>query len=227
MKLRVLVSILCLSGASIINAAEPAKLTEEDFLSKYQPDKNKCRPGLIAGEDGKPQQNPDFLLKSIEGSIACMLKGEKHVYWIQPGQGSYFERLFSDLKELKDLLAAKNFAYFKIGRSVFIFSPVGRQYALLFGKSEKTDTSMKDTYFIGHLLGYSDEDIKAFHTKIGGSEKVWVDRKAQTQKWIQDNKDGIEAWAAKHLKIHSFEKSQCDAQTTTAAQVKTDVDIKK
>ena len=217
MKLRILVSILCISNISIVNAAAPGKkLTEEAFLDQHKPDKNRCRPGVIAGKDGEPESNPQFLGGSIEGTIACMLKGEKNVYMVN--KESDFERLFSDLKDLKELMAAKNYEHFKLldGTNI-VFSPAGRRYAFLFGKLKLAGPgAVNGGYLTGFLLGYSDDDIEAFFKRISASEEQYRKAKREDVKWLRENIHGIDEWAIKNLKIENFQKSQADSQTASA-----------
>lgn len=197
--LSTLFMVLC--GAISYAAQQADKSAEfQELYKKYNPTGDRCRAVIQSGEKG-PIVNGSSLLKENkpEPLIACMMTGSKDVALV-------------DYQRLSDtaLAVAKeyNMGYIFIGAKsgsksqLILYTPKGKQYALLFVKNKRLGTGLGGAYLTGHLLGYSDDDIRAFYERMGW--KTFDVNKKASLEWISDNAKDIEQWIVDNMKKYDF-----------------------
>lgn len=182
---------------------------KEDLINHYKPTPQLCRPTIIAN-DKKPFYK-DFKFSLIggrayvsrsddqdpetEGSIACMIAGYKKVFQATLIEFAYYSQPF------KDMLKLEQFDYVYVINPIdyffVLFSSEGRENALLLLK-ESTKPLVGNAFIQGFLLGYHEDDIKAFY-RFAVCNRDFEQDKKEALSWIEQNKPSIETWAQEHI----------------------------
>lgn len=178
--------------------AEQRKKAEEFqayLLAKYKPTQEHCGPDIIAAHTKTGYATSAKTVcadveVNKEKEFACMLAGYKQVYF-----GSFTE-FYNFSTELKDLFKLKQFDYLK-SDFLYIFTPAGRKNALLLLK-EMTHPHVQNSFSDGLLLGYTEQNIRAYYKCSLISRNPDADMQEAVE-WIQKNEADIETWAAQHV----------------------------
>lgn len=113
---------------------------------------------------------------SFERGIQCMLAGHKDVYYGNVA-GIIYDRI-------PEQYAKREIQLITLPDGNFVlYTKKGERNAHLFAKQDQDELSRKNHYLTGHLLGYSEEDIKYFYerNKFANYEQD----KNEAIKWLQ------------------------------------------
>lgn len=160
-----------------LSAAEvaEAEALAQQLIEKYKPTKETCDFG-------------QKLLLSKEGTLACILSGNKNVFW---GAAIWYKNFPENIKQL---MREKNIKTLDLAQKneMIWYSPTGEQHALLLQKylNDYFEPYLRGSkpsfefnpYLVGFLLGYSDDEMK--NHQYG--ENFEQDKK-DAQEWVVKN----------------------------------------
>jgi len=151
---------------------------EKHFIEIYSPSKGTCRPTIRKGGD-----HVDIEIGLRE--IACMLAGKKDVGW-------WDLKLFEQLPALQPIMKKRGIGILKTSEwEAIYYTPKGKKHALLLAKASKSPAALS-AYLMGFLLGYPEEDIRAFYERSyndlpKGGTAYFEKAKKAAQVWLKKN----------------------------------------
>jgi hypothetical protein len=197
MKMYVLAIVTALYGTVQAAAVERSSAELQTLYAKYNPTHDRCRPVIRMGASGPEIDKTSLLYGSIaaEPLVACMMAGFKDVTL------TGYQKMTSDaLAALKEysmgyiLIGASQVGKPGITPELILYTPKGKQQALLLVKVKKIGLTFNSGYLVGFFLGYPEDDIKAFYERQGYITFA-ADKEASIA-WIESNSKDIEKWIA-------------------------------
>lgn len=115
--------------------------------------------------------------RGFEEEIKCMLAGHKDVYF-----GNIANVIHDRIPEQ---YAKQEIQLIILPEGNFVlYTKKGEQNAHLFAKQDEDELLRKNHYLTGHLLGYSEEDIKYFYEK--NKFQAYEQDKKAAENWIKE-----------------------------------------
>lgn len=172
----------------------------QDLLKRYRVTAQKCRP-LVQSVKEKEAES---LLSTSYGELLCALAGYKPLVLT-------LKQSWQDLpNKFKQFIKNEQFKYIEDGSELLIYPRGGRTGALLFYMSlHMQNNAPQNSYILGWLLGYPEEDIRAFY-RNNHIEKQFMNDKTTSLNWILKlNVMDIDAWVRKNnIQEHEIEASK-------------------